>query len=273
MILNDYHVHSSFSSDSKTPLEEILTKAVSLGFERLCITDHMDREYPSAEFPFELELTDYAEAVLSLKEKYKGRIKLLFGIELGLRNEPASKERIKIFYDNMLNEYDFDFIIGSTHVLYNDDPYFKPFWINRNWKQVLLDNFQSIIDNVKYYKHFQIYGHLDYVARYIPEGIKDYNYKDYADIIDEALKELISHGTGIELNTAAIRYGLPYPHPKLEVLNRYRELGGEIITIGSDAHKVEDLAYAFDKAEEILLSLGFKYYTVFEHQNPIFIKL
>lgn len=273
MINNDYHVHSSFSTDSQTPMENMLNKAISLGLKRICFTDHMDREYPSSEFPFELCLEDYAETVLKLKDEYKNKIQLLFGIELGLRNEPDTKERIRDYYNNILEKYNFDFIIGSTHILYNDDPYAKEFWIDKDPKLVLRDYFISIIDNVRYYKPFQVYGHLDYVVRYIPDKVKDYNYYDYADLIDEALTELVTRNIGIEVNSAGFRYGLTFPHPKSEIIKRYHELGGEIITIGSDAHKEADLAYGFDRIRELLLSIGFKYYTVFEDKKPIYIKL
>ena len=96
---------------------------------------------------------------------------------------------------------------------------------------------------------------------------------DYADIIDEILKLLIEKEKGLEVNSAGLKYGLPFAHPHPDVLKRYRELGGEIITIGADAHKPEHIAYDFAKAEEILKSCGFKYYTEFFEQKPVFKQL
>ncbi len=78
---------------------------------------------------------------------------------------------------------------------------------------------------------------------------------------------------GIELNTAALAKGMKEPNPCTDVLKRYRELGGEIVTIGSDAHKPEQIAFAFDRAARILISCGFKYYTTFENRSPSFEKL
>ena len=80
----------------------------------------------------------------------------------------------------------------------------------------------------------------------------------------------IEHGKGIELNTAGLKYGLPYAHPHRDVLKRYRELGGEILTIGSDAHKPEHVAYDFQKVPELLESCGFRYYTEFIGRKPVF---
>ena len=90
---------------------------------------------------------------------------------------------------------------------------------------------------------------------------------------DEILKTLISMGKGIELNTAGLKYGLGWAHPHPEVLKRYRELGGEMITVGSDGHKAEHYAWEFDKAEDILRDAGFKYYAVFRGRKPEFVRI
>ena len=96
---------------------------------------------------------------------------------------------------------------------------------------------------------------------------------DYYDYIDTALRMLIEKGKGIEINTASLKYGLKYPNPCPDILKRYRELGGEIITTGSDAHQTEYVAHRFDVIEDMLKGAGFGYYTVFERRKPVFIKL
>ena len=93
------------------------------------------------------------------------------------------------------------------------------------------------------------------------------------EILDEILRTLIRKNVGIELNTGGYHYGLGEPNPCVNIIRRYRELGGEIITIGADAHKPEHIAYDFAKAEEILKSCGFKYYTEFFEQKPVFKQL
>ena len=87
------------------------------------------------------------------------------------------------------------------------------------------------------------------------------------------LKYLIEHGKGIELNTSGLKYGLPFAHPHSDILKRYRELGGEIITVGADGHKPEHIAYDFDKVSGILKDCGFKYYTEFSERKPHFKQL
>ena len=101
----------------------------------------------------------------------------------------------------------------------------------------------------------------------------EYSQTEFSDIIDEILKRVIELGKGIELNTAGWKYGLPFCNPHPDVLKRYRELGGEIITIGADGHKPEHIAYDFGKVNDVLKACGFKYYTEFEERKPIFKQL
>ena len=114
---------------------------------------------------------------------------------------------------------------------------------------------------------------MDYVVRYGKNREKEYAYSKFSDEIDMILKYLIEHGKGIELNTSGLKYGLPFAHPCPEILKRYRELGGEIITIGADAHKPEHIAYDFEKVKSILTDCGFKYYTEFLKRKPVFKQL
>lgn len=113
-------------------------------------------------------------------------------------------------------------------------------------------------------------GHLDYVVRYGKNKEKEYSYKMFADEIDALLRELIEHGKGLELNMAGLKYGLPFAHPHPDILKRYRELGGEIVTVGADGHRPEHIAWEFDKACDILKGCNFKYYTEFKERKPVF---
>ena len=111
------------------------------------------------------------------------------------------------------------------------------------------------------------------VVRYHPEKNRYSDYREHLEIIDEILKLLIRLGKGIELNTAGYKYGLGHPNPGEDILKRYRALGGEIITTGSDAHKPEHMAYCFDRLGSLLKSCGFSHYTVFRNRKPEFIPL
>jgi histidinol-phosphatase (PHP family) len=179
---------------------------------------------------------------------------------------------------DLIKSYPFDFVIGSSHVVDRMDPYYPKYWENRTKKDGIYRYFESILDNCKAFQGFHVYGHIDYIIRYTPGQLQatvkeDYSYTDYADVLDEVLKMIISNGKGIEVNTAGYKYGMGYPHPKTEVLKRYKELGGELITIGSDAHKPEHLCYDFSLIPDLLKNLGFRYYATFAQGKPFYEKL
>lgn len=274
MIIADFHNHTSFSSDSTAAPETMIERAIALGLKILCITDHMDYLFPEQyDYTFVFNPEDYFTKLNTLKDKYAGQIDLRIGIELGLRNEPDKIQPCADYYHMLAEKYPFDFLIGSTHVLENVDPYYPEYWEGRTKEDGMRAYFESILENSKNFDMFQVYGHLDYLIRYVPGDDHTYKYADYADLIDEILKLLITQGRGIELNTAGYKYGLGFAHPHPDILTRYRELGGEILTIGSDGHAPEHLAYDFAKAEELLKALGFRYYTIFNERKPEFIKL
>ena len=111
------------------------------------------------------------------------------------------------------------------------------------------------------------------MVRYGPNTNRFYSYTAYCDILDEILKVLITKGIGLECNTAGFKYGLGHPNPTEDILIRYRELGGEILTLGSDGHAPEHLAYDFNKIGTLLQNCGFRYYTIFQNRKPKFLKL
>lgn len=267
MILADFHVHTDFSSDSETPMEDMVKQAVSLGLKKVCFTDHMDLDFPKQyELRFVFDVDSYMKKIGELQKKYP-QIQILKGIECGMQTGLGKR------YEALLSSYDFDFVINSCHVLYNMDPYYPEFWVERSEKEGIIAYFEQILANVKEFQDFDTCGHIDYIIRYSPSKGKDFNPFDYMDWIDEILKTVISMGKGIEVNTSGYKYGLGTPHPCTHILKRYKELGGEIITIGSDGHQPCHMAYDFAKAEALLKEIGFRYYAVFEKRKAELIHL
>lgn len=267
MIICDFHNHTDFSGDSDTAPEEMAEQAIRLGLRYLCITDHMDLDFPYEEPVFTFSLPDYFQKHEELRKRYGGELTLFTGIEAGLQPTVGGQ------LTKILSDWNFDFVIGSSHIVDRMDPYYSEFWEGRDEHSCILRYFETILENLNCFYDLDVYGHIDYIVRYAPSKASHYSYQKYAEILEEILKTLISKNIGLELNTAGLKYGLGFAHPHPDILKRYRELGGEIITIGSDAHRPEHLAYAFDKVPEILKTCGFEYYTIFKNRKPEFIKL
>ena len=266
-MLWDTHMHSQYSGDSDTPQDAMINAAIAKGLSGLCFTDHLDIDYPGQPELFLLDLPNYVSSVLAGQKNNCERIDVRLGIELGLQPHLAA------LYEDILNQYPFDFVIGSSHVVHGFDPYYPQFYEGRDEESCYLEYFESILENIRAFDSFDVYGHIDYVVRYGPNRNANYSYKKYSDVIDEILKLLIEKGKGIEINTGGFKYGLGHPNPTEDIITRYRELGGEIITIGADAHAPEHVAYDFEKVPTILKDSGFRYFTVFKERKPEFIKL
>ncbi|GKX29142.1 phosphoesterase [Vallitalea longa] len=249
-------------------METMIQQAIKHKFVKLCFTDHYDYDYPSTpELAFDIDLPNYHKSFLQLKAKYKNQIKLLFGIEVGL--QPHIYDITK----QTIDSYPFDFVIASTHVVDRLDPYFGSYYENKTKKEAYSRYLEDIYHNVTHYDDYNVYGHLDYIIRYGHYDDKKLYYHDHKEVIDKILSRIIETGHGIELNTSGYRKNFNEPHPNIDIIKRYRQLGGEIITIGSDAHYPEHLAYNFDIAYEVLHDCGFKYFTVFEKRKPDYIKI
>ena len=263
MITADLHTHSSFSTDSDEPLFEMAKSALEKGLTTLCLTEHMDFDYPTAG-EFQLDVKSYREELLRVRGGLSDKLELLFGVELGLL------DYIPDTLYNFASAWDFDFIIGSAHQIDGFDPYYPEYFEKYGGKNGILRFFESMLASIKNFNNYDVLGHIDYIVRYSPE--KSYNPLDFREILDEILKTVISNGKGIEINTKGLD-SLGYVHPNITVLKRFKELGGEIVTVGSDAHDRTRVAAGFDKAEQALKAAGFDRYAVFKARKPTFIKV
>ena len=262
--MKDSHVHTLASHDGRSRIGEYVDRAREIGIDEITFTDHWD-DYLGVDT--ELSTIDVKRCYeVLLSEREKTDLKLNFGIEIGLR--PHLAEKIK----NLTEDYPFDFIIGSSHITKGMDLAFDSrFFEGLTRREAYMQYFEEALRNVEGFSdYFDVYGHIDYIVRYGGYPEKSIEYAEFGEIIDEIFLSLIKRGKGIEINTSGYRYGLLAPHPNFELVKRYRELGGEIITLGSDAHRAIDLASHFNEVGEPLLAMGFKEIAFYRNRMPEF---
>ncbi len=262
----DYHVHSDFSADGKAPMAKVAEAAILAGLSEIAITDHFDPDYPVPGWPSTLDFDAYHKEMGEVADYYKNRIKITKGIEIGIQHGETLKK-----CREAAKAYEYDFILGSFHCAEGFELSCGDFYENRSPEEATRAFYRYNLKCLKDFDDFDVLGHINVVDRYgssIPEDAS------YMDELSAVLKLLIDKGKGIEVNTSSFRYDMgARTTPTKEILKRYKDLGGEIITIGSDAHSPEDVAYAFDWGYEMLKSIGFKYLTIYRNRFPEFINL
>ena len=262
--MKDSHVHTTISHDGISEMSAYIYAAREKGVDEITFTEHWD-DYTGLKTDLRtLDISVYREKYLACSNEEA--MQTNFGIEIGL--QPDIAEKIQA----VTNQYSFDYIIGSSHIVCKKDMAMdSSFFEGVTRKEAYMRYFSEVLENIKLYRsEFDVYGHLDYVVRYGGYEEKKICYSEFADILDEILNLLIKNDKGLEVNTSGIRYGLGYPHPNAEILKRYKELGGKIIVLGSDAHKTDDLARNFDIALELLKQIGFREVAVFHNRIPDF---
>ncbi|EOD01654.1 histidinol-phosphatase HisJ family protein [Caldisalinibacter kiritimatiensis] len=263
----DLHVHSSFSNDCRHAMEDMLKGALVKNVKTIAFTDHVDFEYGDCNLDLAFTPDDYIREYKRLKTNYKNDIQILSGLEIGMQPHLSKKA------NDFIQDYPFDFIIMSVHAAKGKGLYEGTYYKNRTPLQVYEDYYDDLIKILDNFDNFDVVGHLDLVERYRIHISEIRPLDEYKEILVEALKKIIKMGKGIEVNTSGIRYGIESFHPTKDILKIYKDLGGEIITIGSDAHKPEDICFAYHEATQLLKELGFKHISIFKNRKKHYIKL
>ncbi len=266
MIKADCHSHSDFSGDCEVAMTDMVDAAIDKKLEYLALTEHHDLDFPQCDYDFELDIDSYFPYIADLKAKYQDRIIILIGIELGMQTH------LHDTLSELVKSRGYDFILASSHLIVGQDPYDANYFNTRGREDGYREYFRYALEQVENFDDFDAYGHLDYVIRYWLEDNKKFEYAEFQDVLDPLLKAIIKKDKSIEVNTSGYKYGLDQPHPSYGILERYYELGGRNITIGSDAHKPEELKRAFDQVEERLKMIGFDGYLVYVQRKPVKIK-
>lgn len=258
----DCHLHTNFSGDCDVAPEIMIEQGIKNGLTGICMTDHQDADFPYPKIAFDLDLSAYYKKYQELKTRYGKQLDLLFGVELGIQPHLAAE------LSDYVKSYPFDFIIGSIHLVNRIDPWYPDYFEGRDDRTAFIEYFECALENLKAFRDFDVFGHLDYIIRYSPNKNKNYSYEAFRHIIDEILKILVENGIGLEINTGSIKSGLDTPNPCKEILLRYKEMGGEILTFGSDAHKPEFVGYKLKEMQELAKECGFKYFSTFKERKP-----
>lgn len=282
----DYHIHCEFSDDSREPMEKQIERAIELGLNEICFTDHVDygvkKDWDEGDIiwragdgvnydpetldPFaNVNYPEYFGKLLRMKETYKGKISIKQGLEFGIQTITVDP------YERLYEKYkdELDFVLLSVHQIDNQEFWPQDFQRGKTQKEYNELYYKEIYEIQKRFKNYSVLAHLDMIIRYDNEGV--YPFENVRDIVAEILKLAIADGKGIELNTSSWHYGLKDTTPSKAVLKLYKDLGGKIITVGSDGHTARYLADHVKEGYRILKEeIGFKEICTFDHMEPKF---
>lgn len=265
----DYHLHSNFSHDSKELSENVIKSAAEKGLSRIIFTEHCDVNLNEA-LPegFEpappLDIAAYTKRIEKLKKT--APINVGIGIELG-----QATQNLEVA-NEVLSSYDWDLVLGSLHNVRNHVDFYYLDYSKENIGELVERYFEELYELVKW-NGFDILSHLYYQMRYIYRQHLTFDIMKFEPEIREILKLLISNGKGMEINTSSFDGPFGDVIPGLHFLKIYRELGGEVITVGSDAHTADRVAVGFDYAYSLLKEAGFKAVATFEKRKVTFMDI
>ena len=259
----DFHIHSNVSFDSSSEAADIVAAAKAAGLREICFTDHYDFNVLDGNVPEFFRLPRYAEVYDNLHAE---GIAVRYGVEFGIM--PDNAHELK----NLLSKRNFDFVIGSVHTVDGFEIYGPPFWQGKAVTQCFRKYLETTLASVSAHSDFDVLGHLTYASKCPPNTEKKrIEYADFSDIIDEILLTLAKNGKGLEINTSGMdKLGAFLPDES--IIRRFRELGGEIVTVGSDAHAPDRVGQYSDEALDICRRL-FGYVCTFNNRQPVFHKL
>lgn len=278
MNLIDCHTHTQFSMDSEADITACIERAIDMGLSAYAVTDHCECStwYPKNHYTdtSNFDYFNYAEdfnnslsAVTELKEKYRN-FNLICGVEMGQATQDIEVAK-KIISDERL-----DFIIGSMHQPKGEKDFYYIDYENMSGDEIynLLERYFMEVYQLCRMDCFDVLGHLTYCLRYMKcrNNICP-DISRFDEIIAESFRLLAENGKGIEINTSGIRQGFGDVFPCLKYVKLFRDMGGEILSIGSDAHTVEDIGKNISDALETAKAVGFTHLCYFKKRKPYFI--
>lgn len=283
-MLADFHLHSEFSDDSITPMEKQIERAIALGMQEICFTDHVDygikKDWTEDKIEWRggdgtgtpdsggeplanVNYPEYFGKLLRMKHLYGDKIRIRNGLELGIQRHTISD------YERLLKLYgeELDFILLSIHQVEDKEFWTGDFMRGRTQKEYNQKYYEEMLYVIDHFDDYDVLAHVDLFSRYDPAGL--YPFYEIKEILTEIFTRIIQKGKGIEINTSSWRYKLSDTTPSKDILRLYRSLGGEIITMGSDAHSTDYLGDHMSEAKQILKELGFTEFHTYTKHNPV----
>ena len=269
MIPADYHLHS-LSPDARVPLEEVCKAALERGLREIAVTDHMEMYTPDYDGKetglFSNAFVErYFAEIERCREEFQGRLTIRAAVELG---QPAVNPERAAW---LLRNHAYDFVLGSIHKLHNVDMAFK-IYRQETIRGLCLQNLELLYELADT-GDFDVMGHIDVIKRYAARQGIAVDLMNYREQLEPILRRLVERGKGLEINTSGLRQPMNLALPDLPILKLFREMGGEVLTIGSDAHRACDIAANFKDARALALEAGFTSLATFEGRVCSFYKL
>jgi histidinol-phosphatase (PHP family) len=257
----DYHIHTRFSCDSKARMVSACEIAIARGLSEIALADHADFEPLDACCGY-LQPAAYLAEIERCRVTYGDHLTIRAGVETG---------EAHIYEDQiaaLLGAHEFDFVLGSIHWVNGRPTWDGHYFTGQTLEEGLHAYFEELA-RLAAEADYDVLAHFDIVRRaaYRFFGLEALDYAPYEQTIRCILHTLIERGKGLEINTATCRRGMGAPSPTLQVLRWYRELGGEILTLGSDAHTADSIGSCFDVALEMARAAGFTRLATFEKRS------
>ena len=248
----DSHMHTDFSHDSRVPLELYAAQAAQRGIREIAITDHVDF-LPGAPGYASFDFADRERVIRDAAERWAGQVTIRFGVELTY--ESRFEDQIR----EHLRTHSYDYAIGSVHAVL-DSPYagdrIEAFAAGKTVAEAVAPYFAEVQAAIRS-RLFDTIGHLDQCKRWLRPWFSPADFATIPEAYEPLLSALVESGTALEVNSSGLRDNTGETYPGPWVVRRFRELGGERVTVGSDAHLPQSFAFGLEEACEIVAAAGF----------------
>lgn len=262
MIKTDEHLHSFFSFDGKASMAEMAAGANEKGLSSITMTEHFS-VCPFDRSCDKLDYESYIRQISILQNYYQQKMEIRKGLEIG---EPhIRKQDIDAFLQNK----HLDIIIGSLHNI--GQLKLSLTMKGKERKQIYQNYFSALLKMVQI-GDMDVVGHFDIMKKSAFTYVGGYEFLEFEDIIREILLVMINRGIGLEINTSGWEETVEECYPKMDIVCLYRQMGGEIITIGSDAHAPHRISSEFTRVEKMMEAFNFTYYCSYKDRQPIFLR-